>query len=253
MTAASSASTSLYNTSLSSGKHWSLRLRRGLSLQLNDKLGNANVAMVFYNPHNLLERYNAPDTLKCQHTFHLTQGHCLYSDMGRIMASITLDTCGGHESMCGNSNRESVAHQFGQRSYQKNRNDWYQNGHDAFLVELSKYGLARSDLPSNINWFNRCSIRESGDILLENTDPDSASVHGSDTGRTVHLRIEMDCLVLLHTCPHPMLRGNTYPQMQVDIGLSNAAAMQNDDQCLNHCDENRRGFENNRLYHLGMA
>jgi uncharacterized protein len=28
---------------------------------------------------NLLERYNAPETLKRQHTFKLTAGHCLYS------------------------------------------------------------------------------------------------------------------------------------------------------------------------------
>ena len=37
---------------------------------------------------NPLERYNAPDTLKCQQTFRLTAGHCLYSDMGRIFCSV---------------------------------------------------------------------------------------------------------------------------------------------------------------------
>ena len=42
-------------------------------LTLTDVEGGANVGMLFYNPENLLERYNAPDTLKCQHTFKLTQ------------------------------------------------------------------------------------------------------------------------------------------------------------------------------------
>ena len=234
-----------YTTLMSSGKHWSLRLRRGLSLQLTDELGGANVAMVLYNAHNLLERYNAPDTLKCQHTFHLTQGHCLYSDMGRIMASITTDTASGHESICGNSTQAGVTERFGARSYQRDRNDWQQNGQDAFLVELSKYGLDRADLPANLNWFNQCVIGGDGSIALAKPQVSGA--------RTVHLRIEMDCLMLLHTCPHPMLETDSYPAMQVTVALADAAGMREDDECLNSCDENRRGFENNRIYHLGAT
>lgn len=234
-----------YETLLSGGKHWSLRLRRGLSIELTDTIGKANVAMVFYNAHNLLERYNAPDTLKCQHTFHLTQGHCLYSDMGRVMASVTADSAGGHESICGNSNHASSETRFGARSYQKNRNNWHQNGHDAFLVELAKYGLTRADLPSNINWFNRCNISDSGEISLDTT--------GVDAGRSVQLRIEIDCILVMHTCPHPLLLDSQYPETKVRIRLSDALPVGGDDECMNSCDENRRGFENNRLYHLGMA
>ena len=77
---------------LPGGKHWSLLLRRNARLRLTDLEGGANVGMVFYNPANLLERYNTPDTLKCQHSFKLTAGHCLYSDMGRIFCSVVDDT-----------------------------------------------------------------------------------------------------------------------------------------------------------------
>ena len=79
---------------LAGGKHWSMLLRRHCRLKLADVEGGANVGMLFYNPSNLLERYNAPDTLKCQHSFKLTSGHCLYSDMGRIFCSIVADTSG---------------------------------------------------------------------------------------------------------------------------------------------------------------
>ncbi|MEI8620586.1 DUF1989 domain-containing protein [Pseudoalteromonas sp. B129b] len=98
----------LYQDTLTSGKHWSMRMRRGTSLRLIDKTGGANVGMLFYNPENLLERYNAPDTLKCQHTFKLTQGHCLYSDMARVFCAITDDTLGWHDTLSGNSNAQSV-------------------------------------------------------------------------------------------------------------------------------------------------
>ena len=159
--------TTHYTTALSAGKHISLRLRRGLALTMTANDSNANAAMVMFNAENLLERYNTPDTLKCQHTFHLTEGHCLYSDMGRILASITNDSFGGHESICGNSYAQQTNAQFGPRSYQRDRNEWHQNGNDAFLVELAKYGLDKADLPSNINWFNRCVISPDGSIELD--------------------------------------------------------------------------------------
>ena len=74
----------MYEDEIPGGAHWSMLMRKGTTLRLIDKDGGANVGMLFYNPNDKLERYNAPDTLKCQHTFKLTKGHCLYSDMGRI-------------------------------------------------------------------------------------------------------------------------------------------------------------------------
>lgn len=233
-----------YQTRLSTGKHWSLMIRRGIVLRLTDVQGGANVGMVMYNAHDYLERYNTPDTLKCQHSFHVRQGQCLYSDMGRILASVIEDTAGGHDTVCGNSNAHQVATRYGQRDYQNQRNDWHQNGHDAFMVELSKYGLSRRDLPANINWFSKCAVQDDGSIQL-------ASDHGG-AGATVALRFEMDSLVLLHTCPHPMATGERYPETIVDLGLAIAAVVGADDECLNFCDENRRGFRNNELYHLGV-
>ncbi|MEO8603982.1 MAG: DUF1989 domain-containing protein, partial [bacterium] len=64
----------LYEETIDGGKHWSFVLRRGTGMRLVDLEGGANVGMLFYNPSNPLERYNAPDTLKCQHTFKLTRG-----------------------------------------------------------------------------------------------------------------------------------------------------------------------------------
>ena len=81
-------STLLYEDRIVGGAHRSLLMRQGTSLRLIDLEGGANLGMLFYNPIEKLERYNAPDTLKCQHTFKLTRGHCLYSDMGRIFSPL---------------------------------------------------------------------------------------------------------------------------------------------------------------------
>lgn len=233
-----------YTTKLRSGSHWSLRARRGSILRMTDVDGGANVGMLFYNPENLLERYNAPDTLKCQHTFKLSHGNCLYSDMGRVFASIVEDTLGWHETVSGNSHAQHVAARWGKRDYQRERNLWKQNGYDSFLVELAKYGLGKADMAANLNWFSKISVADSGEMSLD-------SAH-AQAGSQVTLRFEMDTLVVLHTCPHPLDMSETYPRKMVRLELGTAAPVAEDDYCKNFRPENQRGFQNNALYHIGL-
>jgi urea carboxylase-associated protein 2 len=235
----------VYEDALPGGKHWSMVLKRGVALKLIDKEGGANVGMLFYNPANLLERYNAPDTLKCQHTFKLTRGNCLYSDMGRIFCSIVEDSVGWHDTVCGNTSKAIVAKRWGLKSYQDHRNDWTQNGHDSFLVEGGKYGLGRRDLAANVNWFSKVAV--AGDGAL-NFDPANSAA-----GAHVTLRFEMDTLVLLHTCPHPLNPSAEYPRKPVIYQLLKAEKVAGDDYCRTFRPENGRGFENNCIYHLGCG
>lgn len=233
----------LYTDRLSGGCHWSLHVRRGTSLRLIDIEGGANVGMLFYNPENLLERYNAPDTLKCQHTFKLTTGNCLYSDMGRIFCSIVADTVGWHETVCGNTTKAMVAKKWGEHNYQEYRNDWYQNGYNSFLIELAKHGLGKRDMAANVNFFSKVEVNDDGDLqyVADHSKPDDY----------VELRFEMDTLMLMHTCPHPLNPANDYPRKPIWYEIRQAAEVTGDDICLNSRPENARGFQNNRIYHLG--
>lgn len=233
----------LYEDTLPGGSHWSLTMKRGTSLRLIDVDGGANLALLFYNPVNLLERYNAPDTLKCQHTFKLTKGHCLYSDMGRIFCSIIEDTAGWHDTVCGNTNRQKVKEKWGEKRYQQFRNDWQLNGYDAFLVEIAKYGLGKKDMAANVNFFSKVGVDETGNLVF---DPQAGKA-----GSYVDLRFEMDTLVAMHTCPHPLNPATEYPKKPVTYQIRTADPMAEDDICLTHCDENRRGFKNNALFLLG--
>lgn len=232
-----------YTTVIAPGAHWSLHVRRGMQMTITDLEGGANVGMLFYNPILLSEKYNAPDTLKCQHTFKLTRGHCLYSDMGRVFASIVEDSFGWHDTICGNLHASHVTERWGTRDYQTQRNDWLQNGHDAFLVELAKYRMNRQDLASNLNLFSEVSADAEGRLRLSRQ---------SQLGDALTLRFEMDTLVLLHTCPHPLNTAAEYPRKPVRLHLDKAAPVTADDYCLNLCEENRRGFHNNALYYLGL-
>lgn len=232
-----------YTTTIDGGSHWSFIARRNVRTTITDIEGGANVGMMFYNPTLLSEKYNAPDSLKCQHTFKLTQGNCLYSDMGRIFCSIVEDDFGWHESVCGNSHASHIAKRWGKRDYQKDSNLWHQNGYDAFLVELAKYDLDRRALAANLNLFSKVSTDSEGNLSLSGQ---------AEPGQSVTLRFDMDTLVVLHTCPHPLNTASEYPRRPVSIRLELGPEIQEDDICLNHRPENRRGFENNALYHLGL-
>lgn len=235
-------SQSFFDTTIDGGKHWSWVLGAGTILRLTDVEGGANVGMLFYNPANLLERYNAPDTLKCQHTFKLSRGHCLYSDMGRIFCSVTDDSVGWHDSACGTTNRAQVAQRWGEKDYQTYRNDWTQNGFDAFLVEGGKYGLGKRDLAANVNWFSKVAAADDGALHF---DP-----RNSHSGGYVDLRFEMDALVLLHTCPHPLNPALIYPRKSVRVQLGKGGAVSADDLCRNSRPENGRGFANTEQYRV---
>ncbi|WP_312179757.1 urea amidolyase associated protein UAAP1 [Pantoea sp. CTOTU46764] len=228
-----------YQTLLPSGAHWSLVMRSGSALTLTNVEGGANVGLLFYNPENLLERYNAPDTLKCQHTFRLTAGHCLYSDMGRIFCGIEHDSFGWHESVCGTLNAEQTAARFGASTYQQARNLRHQNGYDSFLVELAKYGLGQRDMASCLNLFAQVRADDNGTLQLERQGA---------AGANVRLRFAMDTLVLLHTCPHPLSASQDYPRQPVQIELD-AQRAPLPEICLQRA-ENQRGLRNNALYQL---
>lgn len=234
-----------HEAEIPAGAHWSMLLRRGEILRLIDKAGGLNVGMLLYNPTDRLERYNAPDTLKCQHTFKLGKGHCLYSDMGRIFCSIIDDTVGWHDTVGGNLSQADMEQRWGKTAYQQQRNERTLSGEHGFMIELAKHGLGRRDMTANLNWFSRVFTDERGNLGF---DPCN-----SKPGGAVDLRFEMDTLVILHTCPHPMNMAPDYPRRALTYRLLKAEPVGEDDPCMNACPENQRGFQNNRLYHAGLA
>src|SRR3954471_16791709 len=108
----------LYTRTLNHAGMWSGVISRGKTLRLTDLEGGANVGVLLYNADLTVERYNMPDTLKGQHIFHLRHPFCIHSDMGRLFASITADTVGWHDTVCGCSDAKLVEKKFGPKTFQ---------------------------------------------------------------------------------------------------------------------------------------
>jgi urea carboxylase-associated protein 2 len=226
----------LWEEHIRGGSAWSHVLKRGTTLRITDMNGGANVGAIFLNFEIPSERYNMPDTLKAQHTAHLTKGFVLYSDMGRVLCSITEDTCGWHDPICGHATKSKYV----ANPYSVARNDFHRNPRENFLIELEKFGLTIQDLPANINFFSKVVVLDSGELSY-------VSGH-SKPGSYVDLRAEMNTLVVLDTCQHPLDPNPNYSPQSVHIAISKSDAPAHDDFCRNFRPENQRGFINTERY-----
>ena len=231
----------LFKKTLHGAGMWSAVISRGKRLRLTDLDGGANVGMLLYNAHERTERYNMPDTLKGQHIFYLRAPYCVHSDMGRLLASITADTVGWHDTVCGHSDAARVLAKYGANNYQQARNDWHRNGHDCFLIELAKWGLGKKDLVPNLNWFSKVVADDAGRLsfVAENSKP----------GDSLELRLEMDTLVVLNTCQHPLDPDPLYHNRQVQLEVLTGDPPAAEDPSLAVRAENQRAWENTEIYH----
>jgi urea carboxylase-associated protein 2 len=232
----------LWEEEVPGGAHWSAVIRRGVVLRLHALGDDANVAALFYNREQPLERYNMADTLKAQHTAHLTTGCVCYSDMGRILCAITADSCGWHDPLCGLTDPQSIAARYGATNYQQQRNGRHVSAREALTVELGKHGLGERDLMAGINFFSKVRVEESGSLQL-------ASGH-CQAGDAVDLRFEMDTIVLLHAGPHPLATGTTYAPPDVRLQVFRSAPLAPQDACRTRCPENERGYINTQRHFL---
>lgn len=219
---------------------WSAVVSRGKTLRLTDVEGGANVGLLLYNPDVPSERYNMPDTLKGQHIFYLRHPYCLHSDMGRVFASIVADTAGWHDTVCGCSDAKLIEQRYGVRNYQTARNDFHRNGRDCFLIELAKWGLGPRDLVPNLNLFSKVVADDEGRLTF---------VPGSSpAGAKIELRFEMNTLVVLNTCPHPLDPDPIYRPRPVRLEVFRSAAPAAGDPCRRSRPENERALQNTETY-----
>lgn len=231
----------LFTKHLTHAGMWSGVIGRGKTLRLTALEAGANVGVLLYNADLTVERYNMPDTLKGQHIFYLRHPYCLHSDMGRILASITTDTTGWHETVCGCSDAKLVAERYGDRNYQVARNEFHRNARECFLIELAKWGLGARDLVPNLNLFSKVVADEAGKL--------SFAPNHAKAGDHIDLRLEMNTLVVLNTCQHPLDPDPKYHPREVKLEVFATPSPGPEDACRNSRPENVRAFLNTEDYY----
>jgi urea carboxylase-associated protein 1 len=166
---------------------WSCILERGQTLRIIDSEGQQAVDALLYAADDLTERYSAQDTLRTQGSAYVQLGTRLISNRDRVMARITADSCGQHDTSAGCCSCESNAVRFGEATK-------YQHAcRENFILELSKYGLTKRDIVANLNFFMNVPIDPSGNFTV---------VDGiSAPGNYVDITADMDLVFVISNCP----------------------------------------------------
>jgi len=234
--------TTLYEEAVPGGGHTSFILKRGQLLRLTDLEGGGNTSVLLFNATEKSERLNLPDSLKCQHTARLTAGHCLYSDMGRVLAAITADSCGWHDSFGGVLNAAEVQEKYGAGRYQELRNGFHRNGVDNLLVEMGKWDMRLQDLLMSLNLFSRVDVDADGCFRFAQGN--------SKAGDYVELYAPMDTLVVLTALQHPLDPNPQYAPKPIGLTWQQVAADGISVLCRTSRAENSRGFHNTERQYL---
>jgi urea carboxylase-associated protein 2 len=208
--------------SVPKGWYWTGLIRRGEVLRLVNPAATEGVSALFWSAADPTERYNAADSIKIQWTARLQKGRVLFSDMGRVMASIVEDSSGRHDTLAGGSVPKGVG--AGERNSRTN-----------FLLAAAKLGLGPRDVPPCITFFAGLETDEAGKLRWI---ADCVA-----KGDWVELRADMDLLVALSNCPHP-LAPNAAAAGPVELTVRAGEPADREDFCRTATAEATRGFEN---------
>ncbi len=206
--------------SIPAGWYVALRMKRGDAIRITNPAATPGAAIFMWNADDVSERYNAGDTVKLQWTTNLSTGKLLFSDMGRVMASITADSGAGHDGILGANSPVQAG--------------TGRNGRDNLRLAAAKFGLTRQDVGPCLSLFSSISTDEAGRFHYNGAPPANAMVE---------LRAEMNLFVALSNTPHP-LSGVAAATGPVDFVIYRAAPASPDDFCRLSSEEAARGFIN---------
>lgn len=162
-------------------------VRAGQTVRIEDSYGQQAIDTLFYNADDFSERYSSQDTMREQGAAYISTGTRVISNEGRVMLTMTADTCGRHDTSAGACSCESNTVRFGHGV------KYLHACRDNFVIEVSKHGMSKRDVVPNINLFMNVPIEPTGEMTI---------VDGiSAPGDYVELKAEMDVLLVISNCP----------------------------------------------------
>jgi uncharacterized protein len=214
------------------GWYTTIRLKRGEALRIVDDSGRASVSLIGWREEDTSERVNCADTVKVQWSAAISKGRVLLSDMGRVFLSLIEDTSGAHDLLVGGSTPASTRAAFGATT---------RNTQENFLAAAAKIGLGLRDIPPCVTFFAPVSLDDKGRFLW---------VSGRKRpGDFVDLRAEMNLMLVLSNCAHPLDPARPAATDPVTLIRYRAPPSKPDDACRTTSPEIVRAFEfTDRLY-----
>jgi urea carboxylase-associated protein 1 len=156
-------------------------------LRIVDLEGNQAADTLLYDAQDLDNRYSAVDTIREQGSAYLTTGSRLLSTDLDLLATITADTVGRHDTVGGACSQESNVIRYGEATRHQHA------CRETFLRWGAPVGIGSRQLTHNINFFMNVPLTPGGGL----TFADGLS----GPGQYVELRADRDVYVLISNCP----------------------------------------------------
>jgi len=195
----------LKNVMVAAGDWFVHEIRRGETVRIVDVEGNQAVDTLFYNAHDVADRYSAQDTIRAQGNIYLTTGSRLVSTGGNVLMTIVADTCGRHDTLGGACATESNQVRY---AIEKKHMHACRQSFVSAIQQCNK-GLEKRDITSNINFFMNVPVTPEGGLTFD----DGVSA----PGKYVELRAEMDVVMLVSNCPQLNNPCNGYNPTPIQI------------------------------------
>ncbi|MDX6265531.1 MAG: uncharacterized protein QOD70_271 [Frankiales bacterium] len=174
-------------TTVPSGDGHLALLPAGATLRITDLEGNQAADTLLYDAADLDNRYSAVDTVREQGAAYLTTGSALLSTDLDVLATITADTVGRHDTLGGACSQESNVIRYGLHTRHQHA------CRETFLRWGAPVGIGARQLTHNINFFMNVPLTADGGL----TFADGLS----GPGQYVELTAARDVYVLISNCP----------------------------------------------------
>lgn len=199
----------VFSATVEAGDPFVHEVRAGQYIRLVDLEGNQAADVLFYNAHDLTDRYSAQDTLREQRNIYLTTGTRLISTSRKTLLTITADTCGRHDTLGGACSAESnmVRYTLDKRSMHACRQSFLKGA--LSWAHITGMEFDKRDLTANVNFFMNVPVTPTGKLTFEDGV--------SDAGKYVELRAEMDVLILISNCPQLNNPCNAYNPTPIQV------------------------------------
>ncbi|GAB1256104.1 urea carboxylase-associated family protein [Aurantivibrio plasticivorans] len=188
------------------GDYFIKTINSGDVIRILDIEGNQAADTLFFRADNPAERYSAMDTIRMQGNIYLTTGSILRTNLENPLLEIVADTCGRHDTLGGACATESntVRYDLEKRCMHACRDSWM-----LAIAEHEEYGLSKTDIAHNINFFMNVPVTAEGGLTFE--DGISAP------GKYVELKALMDTIVLISNCPQLNNPCNGYNPTPIEV------------------------------------
>ena len=189
---------------------WGGRVLKGQVLRITDLEGQQAVDFLCYDAADPGDRYCATNTIKVQGRVFIERGTVLYSDAGHALMTVVADTVGRHDTIYGCCSNPNNRLRYGVHTTES----CYSN----FEAILATFGLDRSAIVSNVNFFMSVPVEPDGRAGVAT----SALLPGS----YVELRAERDVIAVLSNCPQMHNPCNGYNPTPIRVSIFRAPVVQ---------------------------